>query len=119
MLEALFALLDDPKAVSVQHVSESGKDIVLINFENGLLATVHIFMDIAATFQLSLFGRDGWRLVDIKNSYSMFKENIIEFIRSVREGQSRLPFKKTENIIRTLIGAKDSLEYGGKTIHLI
>ena len=119
MLEALFALLDDPKAVSVQHVSESGKDIVLINFENGLLATVHIFMDIAATFQLSLFGRDGWRLVDIKNSYSMFKENIIEFIKSVREGQSRLPFKKTENIIRTLIGAKNSLECGGKTIHLI
>ena len=119
MLEALFALLDDPKAVSVQHVSESGKDIVLINFENGLLATVHIFMDIAATFQLSLFGRDGWRLVEIKNSYSMFKENIIEFIKSVREGQSRLPFKKTENIIRTLIGAKNSLECGGKTIHLI
>ncbi len=119
MLEALFALLGDPKAVSVQHVTESGKDIVLIKFENGLLATVHLFMDIAATFQLSLFGRNGWRLVEIKDSYSMFKENISEFIRSVREGQSRLPFEKTENIIRALIGAKDSLERGGKTIHLI
>ena len=119
MLEALFALLNDPIAVSVQHISESGKDIVLIKFENGLLATVHLFMDIAPTFQLSLFGRDGWRLVEIKNSYLMFKENINEFIRSVREGQARLPFKKTENIIRALIGAKDSLERSGKTIHLI
>ena len=119
MLEALFALLNDPKAVSVQHVSESGKDIVLIPFENGLLATVHIFKDIAPTFQLSLFGRDGWRLVEIKDSYSMFRENLDEFIRSVRDGRSRLPFENTENIIRTLIGAKDSLERGGETIHLI
>jgi predicted dehydrogenase len=118
MLEALFALLDDPKAKSVQHVSKTGKDIVLINFENGLLATVHIFRDIALTFQLSLFGRDGWRLVEIKDSYAMFRENLNEFIQSVREGRSRLPFENTENIIRSLIGAKVSLERKGETIHL-
>jgi predicted dehydrogenase len=118
MLEALFTLLDDLEAVSVQHIGESGKDIVLVTFENGLLATVHLFMDIVGTFQLSLFGHDGWRLVEIKNSYSMFKENLVEFIRSVREGHSRLPFAKTENIIRTLIGAKQSLELGGKIIYL-
>jgi predicted dehydrogenase len=119
MLEALFALLNDPKAKSVQHVSETGKDIVLIRFENGLLATVHIFKHIALTFQLSLFGRDGWRMVEIKDSYSMFKENLKDFIGSVREGQVRLTFEKTDNIIRTLIGAKESLESGGKTIRLI
>lgn len=119
MLEALFALLDDPIAESVRHVSESGKDIVFIKFENGLLVTVHLFMDIAATFQLSLFGRDGWRLIEIKNSYAMFKENLTEFIRSVGEGRPRLPFEKTEHIIRTLVGAQESLELDGKTIHLI
>ena len=118
MLEALFALLDDPKALSVQNVGGPGKDIVLVKFENGLPVTVHLSMDIAATFQLSLFGRDGWRLVEIKNSYSMFKENLVEFIRSVREGHSRLPFSITENIIRTLIGAKESLDLGGKRISL-
>ncbi|NOY59187.1 MAG: Gfo/Idh/MocA family oxidoreductase [Calditrichaeota bacterium] len=119
MLEALFALLDDPKAVSVQHVSESGKDIVLVKFENGFLATVHLFMDIAPTFQLSLFGCDDWRLVEIKNSYSMFKENLTEFIRSLRQSESRLDFAKTENIIGTLIGAKESLECGGEVIELM
>ncbi len=118
MLEALFALLDDPKVVSVQHIGKSGQDIVLIKFENGLNATVHLFMEIVGTFQLSLFGREGWRLVEIKNSYSMFKENLVEFIRSVQEGRSRLPFEKTENIIHTLISAKESLELGGKKIHL-
>jgi hypothetical protein len=48
----------------------------------------------------------------------MFKSNLIEFIRSVREGASRLPFEKTLNIIRTLIAAGESLEGGGKTIPL-
>ena len=70
MLEALFALLDDPKVVSVQHVGQPGKDIVNIRFENGLPVTVHLFTDITPTFQVSLFGRDNWRLIDIKNSYS-------------------------------------------------
>ena len=119
LLEALFALLDDPKAASVQHLSESGKDIVLIYFKDGLLATVHIFKHISLTFQLTLFGQGGWRLVEIKDSYAMFRENLIEFIQSVREGRPRLPFEHTVNIIRTLIGAAESLESGGGTIHLI
>ncbi len=118
MLEALFALLDDPKAVSVRHVSESGKDIVIVKFETGFIATIHLFMEIAPTFQITLFGQDEWRLIDIKNSYSMFKENLIEFIKSVKEGKSRLPFEKTENIIKTLIGANESLEQNGKVIDL-
>ena len=118
MLEALFALLDDPKAISVQHVGESGKDIVVVKFENGFVATVHLFMDIAATFQITLFGQNEWRQIDIKNSYSMFKENLTEFVKSVKEGKSRIPFEKTENIIRTLIGAKESLVNEGKVIDL-
>jgi hypothetical protein len=34
----------------------------------------------------------------------------------VKEGKSRLSFDKTENIIRTLMGASESLKQGGKTI---
>ncbi|ASO04618.1 Gfo/Idh/MocA family oxidoreductase [Arenibacter algicola] len=118
LLEALFSLLDDPKPISVKHLGVSGKDIVSIRFESGLLTTLHLFMDISPTFQVSLFGQKGWRLIDIKNSYSMFRDNIIEFVRSVEEGRPRLPFEKTEMIVKTLIGAMESLENGGKTVYL-
>lgn len=118
LLEALFSLLDDPKPISVKHVGETGKDIVSIEFENGLLTTLHLFMDISSTFQVSLFGQKDWRLIDIKNSYSMFRDNIIEFVRSVEERRPRLPFEKTERIIKTLIGAMESLEKGGETVYL-
>jgi len=118
LLEALFSILDDPCPVWVRHLGQTGRDIVQIMFENGFQAIVSLFMDISPTFQLSLFGQAGWKLIDIRNSYSMFRDNIIEFVRSVQEGKARLPFDKTENILRTLIGANQSMEQGGKEIRL-
>lgn len=118
LMEGIFSLLDDPAVASVQHTGKEGQDIVHIELANGLPLTMHLFMEITGTFQISVFGRQGWRLIDIKNSYSMFRDNIIEFIRSVEEGAPRLSFHKTANIIRTLIAARESLEAGGKKIIL-
>ncbi len=118
ILEGVFSVLDDPMPLSVKHIGEPEKDIVYIEFVNGIQAVVHLFMNITPTFQISVFGSEGWRLIDIKNSYSMFRDYLIEFIKSVQERKSRLAFSKTENIIRTLIGAKRSLENNGKTIDL-
>ncbi len=118
MLEAVFMLIDDATPDTVKHISEKGKDIVHLTFLNGLQIVVNLFYDISPTFQVSVFGQQGWRLIEIKNSYSMFRDNIIEFVRSVYAEKSRLDFAKTENIIRTLIAANESLEQGGKTIKL-
>jgi predicted dehydrogenase len=118
MLEGIFSILDDPKPVSVTNIGRETEAIVRVEFESGLQAMIHMFMDIAPTFQVSLFGSEKWKLVEIKNSYSMFRDNIIEFIRSVHEGKSRVPFNKTEQIIRVLIAAEESLQSKGKTINL-
>ncbi|MFO7824339.1 MAG: Gfo/Idh/MocA family oxidoreductase [Cyclobacterium sp.] len=118
LLEALFTTLDDPTPLWVQHVGEKDKDIVVIGFQQGLKATVHLFKDISGTFQLSFFGSEGWRIAEIKNSYAMFRDNLIEFIRSVEEGASRLEFEKTGAIIRTVIGAWESYENDGRVISL-
>ncbi len=118
LLEGVAAYLDDPKPLTVKNVGKAGKDVVCIEYDNGIQVVVNIFINISPTFQISLFGQKGWKIIDIKNSYSMFRDNIIEFIRSVEEGKSRLGFEKTENIIRTLIAGKESLEQDGKTIIL-
>lgn len=119
MLEALFALFDDPKVATVKHAGKSGKDIVVIEFETGSLASVHLFYNITPTFQISIFGEKKWELIQIKNSYSMFRDNLNEFIKSIQQRNTRLAFNKTDNIIRTLIAAKESGEQGGKTIQLL
>ena len=118
MLEGIFALLDDPKAKTVKHVSRTGKDIVHIEFANGLMAVLHLFYDISPTFQISLFGRKNWKLIEYNCWYQCFRDNLVEFVRSVRRGEVRLDFRKTHNIINTLIGAVESMQQGGKTITL-
>lgn len=116
ILEAIFSIMSDPKPLSVINVGKEDGAIVKIDFEGGLQVTVHLFMEISGTFQVSLFGRQSWKLVEIKNSYSMFRDNIIEFIRSVEEGKPRIEFYKTEQIIKTLIAGEESLKQGGKKI---
>jgi predicted dehydrogenase len=116
MLEALFSIMDDPKPLSVINVGKEDGTIVKIDFEGGLQATVHLFMEISGTFQLSLFGQQNWKQIDIKNSYSMFRDNIIEFIRSVQDGKPRIDFFKTEQIIKTIIAGEESMKQGGKKI---
>lgn len=119
MLEVLISFLDDPKAVAVKHISQkSHQDIVYIEFETGLLAVVNLFYEITPTFQMSIFGQNSWKLIEYSNWYAMFRDNLVEFIRSVREAKPRLAFSKTENIVKILIVAQDSLKQGGKTIHL-
>jgi hypothetical protein len=118
MVEAVFSIMDDPKPVSVTNIGREGQSIVKIDFEGGLQATIHLSMEISGTFQVSLFGQQNWRLVEIKNSYSMFRDNIIEFIRSVEEGKPRLEFSKTEQIIKTIIAGVESVKQGGKTIFI-
>jgi len=118
MLEAIFYLVDDIAPVSVTNAGREGKDIVIIEFENGLQAVVHLYMDVAPTFQISVFGKDKWKLIEIKNSYAMFRDNIIEVIRSLQEGKPRLEFWKTEQIMKVVIAGLRSLEQKGKKIYL-
>ena len=54
-MEGFFSLLGDPRPVSVRHISQkTGRDVMYIEFENGMLATVHVFMDIAPGGELTV-----------------------------------------------------------------
>ncbi|MBD1420016.1 Gfo/Idh/MocA family oxidoreductase [Sphingobacterium chuzhouense] len=118
LLEAVFSVLDDPLPVSIKHIGELDKEIVHVRLANGTDIMLHLYQHISGTFQVTFFGRQGWKLIDIRNSYSMFRDNMIEFIRSVQEGKPRLDFKKTHRLMRVVIGAQESFLQGGKTILL-
>lgn len=118
-LEGMFALLGDPQAVAVRHVSTAGKDIVLIEFASGAVATLHVFADIAPGGELNVYGRKGILKVDHGGTYPMFRASLEEAVRSFRAGRPRLDFAKTRNLISALIGAQESLESGGRTVKLV
>ncbi len=118
LLEAIFSVLDDPIPQRVQYIGELDKEIVHVKLENGVDITLHLYNHITGTFQLTFFGQQGWKFVDIRNSYSMFRDNMVEFIRAVEEGKPRLDFEKTYQLMRIVIGANDSRLQGGKVVLL-
>ncbi|MEC3878595.1 Gfo/Idh/MocA family protein [Parapedobacter sp. 10938] len=118
LLEAVFGVLDDPTVESVQHIGELDREIVHVRLGGGIDLLLHLFDAISGTFQLTFFGSQGWRNVDIRNSYSMFRDNLIEFVRSVEEGKPRLDFEKTYRLMTVIIAANESRLQGGKRISL-
>jgi len=107
-LEGLFSLLGDPRAASIKHVSKSGKDIAYIEFENGIVATVHVFIDIAPGGELNLYGQRGSLQVEHGGAYPAFRNSLVEAIRSFHVGKPRLDFEKTRNVISVLIAGQES-----------
>lgn len=118
VLEGVVTFLNDPSPVFVQSIGKDGKDIVHIEFENDVQVTLHLFKEICGTIQFSVYGRNGWRLVDVRNSYSQFRDTIIEFVRSLEEGRPRVSFDKTENIIRIVLAAIESSRNDGAIIDM-
>lgn len=116
-IEGMIAFLGDPKVNSVRHISEPEKDILYLEIDDGILATVHIFKDIAGS-ELYIYGNKGTLKVNHGGAYVCFRAQMVDVIRSFKEGQPRLDYSKTYNIINTLVGARESLEQGGKTISL-
>jgi predicted dehydrogenase len=116
-IEGMLAFLGDPAVKTVKHVGDHDKDVIYIEMENGILATVHIFMGITDG-ELNIYGSKGALRVNHGGAYVCFRAQLIEAIRSFKEGRSRLDFAKTHNVVSTLIAARESLENGGKTITL-
>ena len=114
-LEGLIAFLGDPIVESVRHLSQDGKDILYLELEGGILATVHVFQGITDG-QLTIYGDTGAVHVNHGGAYVCFRAQLIEAVRSFRQGTPRLDFARTHNIIAALVAARESLEQNGKTM---
>jgi Predicted dehydrogenases and related proteins len=118
LLEAVFAVMGDVKPLSVQHIGALDREIVHVQTVGGPDIMLHLFNSISGTFQVSFFGSSHWKLVDIRNSYSMFRDNLIEFVRSVEDGAPRLSFEDTYSLINVIIAANESRLQDGKRMLL-
>lgn len=118
MVEALLSLLDDPKPISVQYVGKSDYDIVLVEINPNCYATIHLIADISPTFQMTVYGEKDWISIDIRNSYAMFKENILEFVKSLQDQKPTLDFKKTKNVLEVVAYALESKARNNEKIYL-
>lgn len=117
-LESIFALLGDPIAASIQALGEVGNELMCIKLKDGMHLTIHLSTEVTATAQLSVYGQHKSRTIEIANAYAMFRQNIVEFIRSVNEDKPRLEFSKTYRLMELMIAGIKSRESGGKVVKL-
>lgn len=108
MVEACMSLLNDPKPIRVQYLGKEHFDIVQLEIRPTCFASIHLVADISPTFQMNVYGTQEWAHIDIKNSYAMFKENIMEFVKGLTQGKSTLDFEKTKRVIQIIAGALES-----------
>lgn len=112
MVEACMSLLSDPKPIRVQYLGKEHFDIVQLEISPTCFASIHLVADIASTFQVNVYGTQDWAHIDIKNSYAMFKENILEFLKGITQGKPTLDFEKTKRVIQIVAGALESKKRG-------
>lgn len=112
MVEACMSLLNDPKPARVQYLGKEHFDIVQLEISPTCFASIHLVADIASTFQINVYGTQDWAHIDIKNSYAMFKENILEFLKGITQGKPTLDFEKTKRVIQIVAGALESKKRG-------
>lgn len=118
MVEACMSLLNDPQPIRVQYVGKEHFDMVQLEISPTCFASIHLVADISPTFQMNVFGTQNWAHIDIRNSYAMFKENILEFIKGVIQGKPTLDFEKTKRVIQIVAGALESKRKGNIKIDL-
>lgn len=118
MVEACMSLLNDPKPIRVQYLGKEHFDIVQLEIRPTCFASIHLVADISPTFQMNVYGTQEWAHIDIKNSYAMFKENIMEFVKGLTQGKSTLDFEKTKRVIQIIAGALESKRKGNIKIDL-
>src|SRR5690606_2762311 len=54
LLEGVFFILDDPRAISVQYFGELNREMVHVRLANGKDLQLNLFQDICGTFQISV-----------------------------------------------------------------
>ncbi|QNL51560.1 Gfo/Idh/MocA family oxidoreductase [Olivibacter sp. SDN3] len=116
MVEGLSGMLEDPLPKRVQYVGAPDRDIVLVDFAAGFTASFHLFKHISPTFQFTFYGKEGWHQVEIQNSYIMFKETILTFVKSLRAKRALLSFTKTYRVIEIVSKALESKALNGNPV---
>jgi predicted dehydrogenase len=113
VLEAICTVLDDPRALRVRHGAFGYGEVVEIEFDGGTIATIHQLRNTASTMQLHLYGEGGSRSAELDGLFAAHRGLLQQFIRSVAEGKSRLPFEVTRNVISILLAGLRSKDRQG------
>lgn len=117
-LEAAGVLLG-PGFVSVRTTPLEGGDIVDVTHRSGAALTLAAIHDAGGSFGVvRAYGTKGHDGVQFVDSYSAFREQLLEFVRAVQTGRESRPFAWTVEQMLVIIAGIESRKQQGKEVRL-
>ena len=108
-----------PGFVSVQAVSSPGRDLMHVTHRSGVVITVAAADDAYGSFgSVHIYGTKGQLAVDLKDTYTCFREQLVAFIQMLRTGQRPFPQEETLELMQVIIAGIKSRELGGQVVRL-
>lgn len=117
-LEPVFTLLG-PGFTQATTVAVDGANVVTVAHQSGSIATIAVLPDApGSSGVIEVCGTRARRAVKMADTYTAFRNQMIAFIDTVRDGRAPYPFSETLEIMLILIAGIRSREQGGQPISL-
>jgi predicted dehydrogenase len=117
-LESIYPLLgpgfEDIHMDTVEHGV-----VASLRHKTGAVVTLPVFEDGAGSFgAVQVCGTKGQISVQMEDTYTAFRNQMISFIQSIREREEAIPFKETVELMLILIAGRMSMAEDGRSVGL-
>lgn len=117
LVEAIYVVFGRGISV-VRNIGSERESIVHLKYDRGPHVVLNVFDDIAPVIQLSVYGGNGYQVVDFGDWFTMFKNTLAQFINMIKTGQRPIPLDETLEIIKVVYAAQVSLERDGEPVRV-
>ena len=115
-LEAVFALTG-PGFISIRNTGSEGRNILHLKHKNNFDVVISNIYDCFGA-PLTIQGTAGTISIKIQDSYYAFRTQLVKFVEYLRTGTEPVDFRHTEELMKLVIGGRESREADGKEIRI-
>ena len=115
-LEAVFALMG-PGFISIRNTGSEGRNILHLKHKNNFDVVISNIYDCFGA-PLTIQGTAGTISIKIQDSYYAFRTQLVKFVEYLRTGTEPVDFRHTEELMKLVIGGRESREADGKEIRI-
>ncbi len=112
----LLGTVTSDRPVSVHRHALDQKDVAIVEYESGLVATVQTLRDAGYLFHCSVFGDKGHTSFDVNDSIGFYSNEMKAFVTMVETKQSPLRREQTLDVMAILHAGNRSAETGQRVL---
>lgn len=116
-LEAIYAITGGGYT-SIRNSGSGKRNIVHLKHKNGFDVVIANIYDLGGSIGLNLCGDKGVIQINIADSYTAFRTQLVKFVEYLRTGIEPVPFADTEELMKLVIGGIESRDQNGKEIEI-